>query len=822
MKISYNWLRDYVQTDKSPETISRILTDTGLEVEGLEKVESIKGGLQGVVIGEVLTCEKHPNADKLSVTTVDVGGKEPLQIVCGAPNVAKGQKVPVATVGTTLYDGDKAFKIKKAKMRGERSEGMICAEDELGLGNSHDGIMVLDENARPGTPAKDYFEIQEDYVFEIGLTPNRTDAMSHIGVARDLVAALNNHPEKPEKQSLKIPDVKDFQVDNTDFPIDIIVEDSESCPRYAGITLSDIHVEESPDWLKKRLHSIGVRPINNLVDISNYVLFETGQPLHFFDADKIEGNQVIVKKLPEGTSFTTLDEVERKLSASDLMICNAKEPMCMAGVFGGIKSGVTDTTTRLFIESACFDAPTIRKTSKYHALQTDASFRFERGVDPNAVVYALKRAAMMVKEIAGGKISSQIKDVYPRKIKPVEINIDLERVFSLIGKKLEPDYVAGILESLDIQIIEKQGTQWKLVVPTYRVDVTREADIVEEILRIYGYNNVAFTEKITSSLSYVSKPDPDGVKQMISNFLVARGFTEIMNNSLTRADYVDYLTTLDSDQNVMILNPLSSELNALRQSLMFGALESVAHNLNRKNNNLRFFEFGKIYRKNSAAEKQDTVDRKYHEEMQLSMLITGDSVMANWENRPQKTGFYDMKTAVVRVLERLGLHSRDLKFEYIAADVFSEGLVLKLHQKQLGRMGKVHKNLLKWFDIKQEVFFTELYWDAVFEQVKNHQIQYEPLPRFPEVRRDLALLIHESVTYSEIQDVAFKYGGFLLKDIDLFDVYQGENIEKGKKSYAVSFILQDKEKTLKDKEIDKVMNKLIKGFEKNLGAEIRM
>ncbi len=821
MKISYSWLRQYIDTDKSPEEISDLLTNTGLEVEGLEKVETVKGGLEGVVIGEVLTCEKHPDADKLSVTTVDIGKEEPAKIVCGAPNVAKGQKVPVATVGTTLYPDNKPFEIKKTKIRGERSEGMICAEDELGLGTSHDGIMVLSQDAKPGAPARDYFNISEDYVFEIGLTPNRTDAMGHIGVAKDLAAALNNLEDNSIRYTVKIPGVSDFSTDNQDLPIEVIIDDEKACPRYSGVTVSGIEVKESPDWLKNKLNAIGIRPINNLVDISNYVLFETAQPLHFFDADAIAGNKVIIKKLPEDSAFTTLDEVDRKLSSEDLMICNEKEPMCMAGVFGGIKSGVTEQTTKVFIESAYFDPPTIRKTSKKHGLQTDASFRFERGADPSVTVYALKRAAMLIKEIAGGKISSDIMDEYPRKINPAKVRVDYQRMNVIIGKTIDRAKIQEILQSLEIRTLEEDENGLLLEVPTNRADVTREADIIEEILRIYGYNNISFEEQLSSSLSHINKPEPDHIRNVVSDYLSDNGFFEIMNNSLTKGDYANYLDTLSEKNNVDILNPLSKELNVLRQSMVFGGLESVAYNLNRQQANLRLYEFGYVYHKNPEKSIEKDELERYSEKQQLAIFISGSKTAESWKGKPEKADFFDLKKTIYNLFERIGFNTTAFQLKLQESDIFREGMVIRYKKKNIATLGLVNKKLLKKMDIQQEVFYGVIEWDVVFNMLSDHSITYQPIAKYPEVRRDLALMLDEKVTFDELEKVAFQYGGDYLKEVNLFDIYRGENIAKGKKSYALSFILQREDKTLKDKEIDKAMNKIIKGFEKQVAAEIR-
>lgn len=819
MKISYNWLKQYIDIDKSAEIVSEILTNTGLEVEGLERVQTVKGGLEGIVIGKVLTCHKHPDADKLSVTTVDIGKEMPVQIVCGAPNVDAGQTVPVATIGSTLYMDDKPFKIKKAKMRGEVSEGMICAEDELGLGTSHDGIMVLDDKAGAGMPAKDYFNIEEDHVFEIGLTPNRTDAMAHTGVARDLAAAVSFLEEQPV--ALKLPSVEAFKTDNEDLPVKVVIEDIKACPRYSGVTVSGVKVGESPDWLKYRLNAIGVRPINNLVDISNYVLFETGQPLHFFDADAIKGNTIRIKKLAENTSFVTLDEVERKLSSQDLMICNDKDPMCMAGVFGGISSGVTAKTKNVFIESAYFDAPTIRKTSKRHGLQTDASFRFERGADPEATLYALKRAALLIKEIAGGAISSKIVDEYPEPVQPAEVTIHFSHIDALVGKPIPHAAIRKILTALEFTIVEEQDDRMQVQVSTNRADVTRQADVIEEILRIYGYNNIGFTEKISASLSYVDKPEPDRVRNVVSDMLSSNSFYEIMNNSLTKSAYAEASEAFDKQHNVGILNPLSSELNVMRQTLLFGALESVAYNINRQNHNLRLYEFGKIYQKRNVPAPDGDELASYHEEQRLALTMSGSLVPESWRAASVPGDFFEIKKYTITVLERLGFDPALLREEYITGEVFKEGLVLKHEKHELASLGVVTNKWRKHFDIKQEVYFSEIHWDAVLHLMKDHKVVYQPVSKYPEVRRDLALLIDNNVTFARIADIARQYGGKLLKTVNLFDVYKGEKMAEDKKSYAVSFTLQNPDKTLKDKEIDKVMQKLVKGFEKQAGAEIR-
>ncbi len=823
MKISYNWLKDYVALDLSPERISVLLTDCGLEVEGLEKVESIKGGLEGLVIGEVLTCVKHPNADTLSITTVDVGGENPLNIVCGASNVAAGQKVVVATVGTTLYSNDdSSFVIKKAKKRGELSEGMICAEDEIGLGNSHDGIMVLDNSAVPGTPAKKYFDIEEDYVFEIGLTPNRSDAMGHIGVALDLKALYNTLKDEDivAGKSLNIPSVAAFKVDNTSYPVEVIIEDEAACPRYCGLTMTGVEVKESPDWLKNRLNAVGIRPINNIVDISNYVLMETGHPTHVFDGNEIKGDKVLIRKPAKGTKFTTLDEVERTLCGDDLMICNAEEGMCIAGVFGGITSGVKEGTSKIFIESAYFDAATVRKTAKFHTLQTDASFRFERGADVNNTVYALKRVALMIKELAGGEISSEIVDVYPNKIPETIVDVHYATVWKIIGKNIPKEEIKTILLETDIRILEENDERLKLQIPSNKVDVTREIDVIEEILRIYGYNNIALSDEIHSSLSYASRPDKDKLRNLISDFLSSNGFAEIMNNSLTKSSYVEMTEHLSADNNIAMLNPLSRDLDVLRQSLLFGGLENVAYNLNRKAVDLKFYEFGKTYQVFKNEDVQKPLDQ-YKEEDHLAIFISGNTQKESWIGEVKTTDFFYLKSFVENILRRLGVNMKNLKKASVQNDVFADGLVYNFKKRMLVEFGSVSKKILKGMEIKQAVYYANFNWDLLIELIKFNKIQFVPTPKFPAVRRDLALVLDKSVSYQQVEEIAWKYGGKLLKEVNLFDIYDGEKIEAGKKSYSISFMLQNPEKTLKDKEIDKLMRKLMSAYERELNALIR-
>lgn len=818
MKLSYSWLKDYIDLDVNPLELSAILTDIGLEVEGFEEFQSVKGGLEGVVIGEVLTCEKHANADKLSVTTVDVGGKI-LPIVCGAPNVAKGQKVVVATVGTTLYDGDESFKIKKAKIRGEVSEGMICAEDELGLGNSHDGIMVLPDEVKPGTPAAEYFDIKKDFVYEIGLTPNRSDAASHIGSARDLVAGLNRY-FNTRKYHLNLPKVDDFQVDNHDLDIDVIVKDTNACPRYSGITIKDIQVKESPEWLKLKLESIGVRPINNVVDITNFVLHETGHPLHAFDAAKIKGNKVVVQKMPDQTPFVTLDEIERKLHVDDLMICNVEEGMCIAGVFGGADSGVTEKTTAVFLESAYFDPRHVRKTSKRHVLQTDASFRFERGADPNITIYALKRAALLIKEIAGGTISSEIKDVYPNPIEKWTIDVSYANVDRLIGNVIDRNIIKEIVQDLEMEIIEETADGLKLLIPTFKVDVLREVDVIEEILRIYGYNNVKFEDKIHSSVSLRQKPDLEKLQNEISDYLVGQGFSEIMNNSLTKSEYIKKSKAFDEKHNVKLLNPLSKDLDILRQTLLFGGLEVIAYNQNRKINDLKIFEFGKAYFKKGNYDKKRGV-KNYYEEKHLTFFTTGRLQKENWNAQNIQTDFYYVKGLVDSILKKLGIDENRLETIEIAGGKFNYALQLNSGGKVLAQIGSIHKELMKQTGVKNEVFVADINWDEVIKLVPRYDVQYVPVPKFPSVRRDLALVVDKNVRFDDLKKLAFGTEKKLLKSVGIFDIYEGDKVPEGKKSYALSFILQDENKTLTDKVIDKTMRRLQQAFEKELNAVLR-
>lgn len=812
MKISYNWLKDYIKADLTPAKISEILTSIGLEVEGLEKHETVKGGLNGLVVGHVLECSKHPDADKLSVTKVDVGTDVPLNIICGAPNVAAGQKVIVATIGTILYKGDEEFEIKKAKIRGLPSEGMICAEDEIGLGTSHAGIMVLSPDAVPGTLAREYFNFKDDYVFEIGLTPNRIDAASHYGVARDLAAYFQHR----SPVILEKPSVLNFKVDNHNNEIEVIVENPEACLRYSGVTLSDIVVKESPAWLKDRLTAIGLRPINNVVDVTNYVLYETGQPLHAFDASFVHGKKVIVKTLPEGTKFTTLDEVERTLSSSDLMICNESEGMCIAGVFGGVTSGVTQNTTTIFIESAYFNPVYVRKTARRHGLSTDSSFRFERGADPNITVYALKRAALMIKEIAGGTISSEVIDIYRNPIKDIVIELNFSTVDELIGKSIPKETIKEILSSLEIRIIANKEKSLLIEIPAYRVDVQREVDVIEEILRIYGYNNVEISQKVMSNISYSQKPDKEKVNNTIADYLSSNGYYEMMTNSLTRSAYYTNNELWPENYCVKILNPLSSDLNVMRQTLLYGGLESVSYNVNRKQKNLKMYEFGPCYSYN-----KDGDSKKYIEDYRLSLFISGDKTAENWNQKVDSVDFFYMKAFVENILVRLGLKMDKMSSSNPSNAIYNEGLMYFLNGKEIVSFGSLNKNILKESDIKQPVYFAEFLWDTILKAIRKNTILFKELSKFPEVRRDLALVLDKNITYSKIVELAEKTERKLLQKVHLFDVYEGDKIPAGKKSYAVSFHLQDETKTLTDHQIDQVMQKMTAVFEKELGAEIR-
>ncbi|MBW6460971.1 MAG: phenylalanine--tRNA ligase subunit beta [Bacteroidales bacterium] len=820
MKISYNWLKRYASFDMEPDEAARLLTSGGLEVEGLEKFESVRGGLQGVVIGQVMECSRHPNAEKLTLTKVDIGAGRLLSIVCGAPNVAPGQKVPVATVGTVLYSGENTFEIKEAKIRGEFSEGMICAEDELGLGTSHEGIMVLDTGARIGMEAAEYFRVTTDHVFEIGLTPNRTDATSHLGVARDLVALLNSQ-NTTKKYSFERPSVDDFAPDDHSLEIPVIVEDTEACPRYSGLTMTGVKVGESPFWLKDILNAAGIRPINNIVDITNFVLMEFGQPLHAFDAAEIKGGKVIVRKAHSDERFVTLDEIQRKLTPDDLMICNAESGMCIAGVFGGVVSGVTGKTTSLFLESAHFSPRSIRKTSRYHGLQTDASFRFERGTDPNITVYALKRAALLIREIAGGRISSGIVDIYPEPVAPTSVTVTWNNVNRLIGKVIDREIIKDILQDLEIKIGQETNEELELFIPTFKTDVLREADVIEEILRIYGYDQVEMTSQLRSSLSFSQKPDPERLRDMVSEMLSHRGYHEIMNNSLTREKYADESPWLDTAASVKLLNPLSSDLNVMRQTLLFGGLETIAYNQNRKANDLRLYEFGRVYRLKTLPNGEKDLLGKYHEEERLAIFMTGRKEPESWRTGDQPIDLFDMKEAVMAVMTRLGFPMKHLEMIVFSDDLFREGIKVVSRQATLVLFGLLAKKVLKRFDLKQDVCFADLHWEEIIRQVATNKAGYREIPKFPEVRRDLALVLDQQVTYEELEKAAYQAEKHLLRSVSLFDIYQGEKIGPGKKSYAMSFILRDDDKTLTDKVIEQTMDKILRIFKEKFNATVR-
>ena len=806
MKISYNWLKQFIKTDWDSEKTANLLTDLGLEVEGIEKYQSVKGGLEGIVVGHVLTCVQHPNADKLKITTVSIGLEQPLQIVCGASNVAEGQKIPVATMGTILYDKDgKPFEIKKGKIRGEESFGMICAEDELGLGTNHDGIMVLDQKLIPGTPAAAVFNIENDEVFEIGLTPNRADAMSHWGTARDLRAGMLQNGTNVE---LITPSVSNFKIEKRTLKIDVKIEDQKLVPRYCGVTISDIKVGESPEWLKNRLKAIGLNPKNNIVDVTNYVLHELGQPLHAFDATKING-KITVKNAEKGTKFTTLDEVERTLDVEDIIISDDQGPICLAGVMGGKNSGVTENTNSIFLESAYFNAIAIRKTAKRHAINSDASFRFERGIDPSSTEYALKRAAVLICEVSGGKITSDLLDIYPKKVEDFQVFLNLQNVTKVIGQEITPDVIKKILVSLDIKVNSISKIGLGLVIPAYRVDVTREIDVIEEILRIYGYNNIEFTKKLNASTSNSSRTEDYKIQNIVANLLVANGFNEMMANSLTTPNYSNLSENLSEKNNVNILNPLSNDLSVMRQSLLFSGLEAVSFNLNRKNNDLRLFEFGKTYHKLLSGNQENS---------HLTLLMTGNKTIESWTTIQKHTDFFLFKGYVQGILTRLGLDKTVAK--PIISDVFSEGITLEIGSSTLVEFGTVKKSVLKHFDIKQDVFYADFNWNAVIKQISAN-IKFTEISKYPEVRRDLALLIDHNITFSELFDIAKKTEKNLLKKVDLFDVYEGEKLPKGKKSYALSFILQDNAKTLTESQIEKVMTKLATNFQNEIGATLR-
>jgi len=820
MNISYNWLKEYLQFDLSPRETADVLTSIGLETGGVEEIQTIKGGLEGLVIGEVLTCTAHPNSDHLHLTTVSTGdGNEPLRIVCGAPNVAAGQKVVVATVGTKLYFGEEEITIKRSKIRGEESFGMICAEDEIGIGTSHDGIIVLPADAPVGTPAKEYYKVKSDWVLEVDITPNRVDAASHYGVARDLAAWLKQ-AGRPYK--LTRPSVDAFAVDKKEGGIEVMVENREACPRYSGLTIRGVTVKESPDWLKNKLLLIGLRPINNIVDITNFVLHETGHPMHAFDAAQIRGNEVVVRTMPEKTGFITLDEQEHELSHDDLMICNAEEGMCIAGVFGGLHSGVTEKTTDLFLESAYFHPTWVRKTARRHGLSTDSSFRFERGADPNNTVYVLKRAALLVKELAGGVIEGEIRDIYPAPVERARVSLSFDKVYSLIGKEIPKEDIRSILHSLETEIEKESDSGLILRIPTYRVDVMRDVDVIEDILRIYGYNNVEISDSLKANLSYQTATDrKHKLQTLISEQLTANGFSEIMNNSLTKKTYYEQGVTYPADHCVTLINPLSNDLSVMRQTLLYGGLESIAYNRNRKKSDLRFYEFGNCYFYDAAQRKEGKLLAEYAEETHIGLWLCGKRTHKNWAAAEEESSVFELKAHVENILKRLGIADNQLRFETLQNDLFTTGMSIRTHKRFIGSFGIVAPSICKAFDIDTAVFFAEMNWDVLMKEREPQSVRFSEISRFPPVSRDLALLIDKSVTFAQIQQIAVASEKKLLKQISLFDVYEGKNLPEGKKSYAVNFLLQDEEKTLNDKQIDGVMRKIQQDLEKKLGAQLR-
>lgn len=835
MNISYNWLKEYVDFDLSAQEVADALTSEGLEVGSVEEVQTIKGGLQGLVVAEVLTCEAHPNSDHMHITTVNIGEAEPVQIVCGAANVAAGQKVIVATLGTKLYDGDECFTIKKSKLRGVESNGMICAEDEIGIGNDHSGIIVLPNDAVVGTPAAEYYNIKSDYVIEVDITPNRADACSHYGVARDLYAWL---VQNGYKTSIHRPSDEAFAVDNNDLEIDVDVQNTEACPRYAAVTVTGCEVKESPDWLKDKLRTIGLRPINNIVDITNYIMMAYGQPLHCFDADMIDGKKVVVKTMPDGTPFVTLDGEEHKLSDRDLAICNANAPMCIAGVFGGKGSGTYETTKNVLFESAYFNPTWIRKSARRHGLSTDASFRFERGIDPNGQIYALKQAAILAKELAGGKVSMQIKDVYPNPISDFKVSVEYKYINDLIGKEIPVDTVKSIVKSLEMQILSETAEGLELQVPAYRVDVQRPCDVVEDILRIYGYNNVEIPTSVNSCLAIKGDIDKSNkLQNLVAEQLVGCGFNEILNNSLTKAAYYDNLASFKSENLVRVINPLSTDLNVMRQTLLFGGLESIAHNVNRKSSNLKFFEFGNCYyfhAENKCADIIPGVSKStepevikhvldaYSEDYHMALWLTGKKVAGSWAHADEASSIYELKAYVLNIFARLGVNMASLVVVDGKSDIFSKSVEIQNRGgKVLAVFGIVSKKLQKAFDIANEVYYADINWKLAMKAIKNNKVSYKEISKFPAVSRDLALLVDKNVEFAAIEEIAYKCEKKLLKDVKLFDVYEGKNLEAGKKSYAVNFTLQDEQKTLNDKQIDAIMNKIIDALTKQLDAKLR-
>ena len=815
MNISYKWLKEYVDFDLTAQQVCDALTSTGLEVDALEEVQSVKGGLKGLYVGKVLTCEPHPNSDHLHVTTVDLGKGEPSQIVCGAPNVAAGQKVIVADLGCVLYDGDQEFVIKKSKLRGVESNGMICAEDEIGIGNDHAGIIVLPEDAVVGTPAAEYYHLESDWLIEVDITANRADGLSHWGVARDLYAWLKSNGYETKMHR---PDCSKFKVDNHDLPIEVKIENTEACKRYACVSVTGCEVKESPEWLKNKLNTIGLRPINNIVDITNYIMMAYGQPLHTFDADMVKGHKIVVKTMPEGTPFQTLDGEEHKLSDRDLAICNAEDPMCIAGVFGGKGSGTYETTKNVVLESAYFHPTWIRKSARRHGLSTDASFRFERGVDPNGTIYALQQAAILCQELAGGKVSMEICDVYPEPIKNAVVDLSFKYVHDLVGKDIDPEIIKAICLSLEMEIKYENEQGLTLEIPAYRVDVQRPCDVVEDILRIYGYNNVKIPTQLKSSL--VIKGDEDQkhkLANLVSEQLVGEGFNEILNNSLTKAAYYG-----ESDTLVRIMNPLSSDLNVMRQTLVFGGLESIQHNVNRKRQNLRFFEFGNVYTFDPAKKNDDDPMQAYKEQYHAALWLTGKRVEGSWAHANEDSNFYELSAYVENILRRIGVKPGMVVRKKSENPIFSAGLSIENRGgKQLIEMGIINKKLLKQFDLSAPVYYAELNWTALMKVIKKNEVLYTEISKFPAVSRDLALLVDNNVEFAQIEQIARQTEKKLLKKVELFDVYEGDKLPAGKKSYAVNFILQDEEKTMGDKQIDAIMQKLIANIKKQLNAELR-